>query len=244
MATEEFRININGEELACALDYTKENRIPSVISLHGGGPSDRNCTKYLSELFLNQNRSVLRLDFSGHGGSTGTVKKSSLIKRFNEASGIMRHFGMSGGITVIGSSMGGYIASKLTEAFDVRDLILFCPAAYSVRAWSVPFDSGFTEIIRSEKSYLDSDLEDVLNRFSGRSLFFIGNKDDVIPEEVVRQYERGLVNCRWFKKIIIDNCPHPIHHWSIDYPDVRKMIIDELRRVFPSDEALQKRAAE
>ena len=216
MITEKYEIQAEDEILSCEVDYYDEKKIqPSVICLHGGGSSSKKSTEYLTPVFLEKNKSVIRFDFSGQGESSGEIKKSSLEKRNKEVKAILKYFNICENLTVIGSSMGGYIASTLVKDFDIENLILFCPAAYSQDAWSVRFDLGFTDIIRTEKSYLNSDIEDILSNYKGKSLFFIGSEDDIIPNEVVNLFDISLKNTIYSEKYILKNCPHPIHRWGI-----------------------------
>lgn len=224
MAAEETRITVGAETLACSVDYAVSGQKPTVISLHGGGPSNRNTTRYLSEVFLKNDRSVVRFDFSGQGESSGLLSRSSLKKRHAETLGVIEHFGMGKNLTVVGTSMGGYIAASVVGTAKVENLILFCPAAYTTKAWDVEFGNGFTEIIREERSYLNTDAAELLEGFTGNALLFIGRKDEIIPNEVVDAYERSLSRCAYFKTVLLDDCPHPIHRWVENREEEKRSI--------------------
>lgn len=227
MKTESYQVRAVEERISSELDYTNNNS-PTVISLHGGGPSDKGSTAYLSKLFYPMAKNVIRFDFSGQGESSGELKNSSLKKRYNEAKAVLESFQVTGPLTVIGSSMGGYIATKLLEEYTVETLILFCPAAYSRKAWDVRFSEGFTEIIRSKDSFLDSDIEDILRDFRGKSLLVMGREDDVIPSEVVKMYRAGLTNSSLFQFHEIEKCPHPIHRWVKRNEESMNVLIEKM----------------
>lgn len=224
MKTDEFIVKCGNEYLACSVDYLRADQKPTVISIHGGGSSSRRYTHYLSDVFTEKGESHVRFDFSGQGDSTGNIKQSSLRKRYDEAVSIIEYFEMEEPLTIIGTSMGGYIASKLVEKYQVQRLILFCPAAYSSEAWQVDFGNGFTEIIRRTDSYLQTDIGKCFESFSGRALLFIGSEDEVIPNEVVSKYRKYLYSEDKYKEVVIDDCPHPIHRWSEDKEKVRELI--------------------
>ncbi|MFA6505641.1 MAG: alpha/beta hydrolase [Treponemataceae bacterium] len=230
MNTVEYRIESGKETLACSVDYSADRLKPSVISLHGGGPSSRRTTRYLSSVFQNVGKSVVRFDFSGQGDSSGEMHKSSLKKRFHETLTVLDFFGVDEGLTVIGTSMGGYIAAAIARKIPIKNLILFCPAAYSTDAWDVEFGSGFTEIIREKDSFLRTDIAASLESFQGRALLITGSEDEIIPKPVIDLYTQALSCKNGFEAFVIESCPHPIHRWADTRPDVRKNIEDTVLR--------------
>jgi len=228
MSTHDYLIPCGNETISCAIDYADGKISPSVINLHGAGPSDKSSALYLLNEIQNTGKTILRFDYPGQGQSSGDMKYSSLRKRYTQTKAILEHFDLKDNLTVIGTSMGGYIASHLTKEYDVANLILFCPAAYTVKAWDVAFGSGFAEIIRSPGSFLETDIGNILADFSGNALFFIGSRDEIIPQPVVDMYKAGLSNCRRFEAINIDDCPHPIHRWVTKRDTVRNNIINKV----------------
>lgn len=224
MKTIEYKIPAGNELLSCTVDYVDDAMPPSVICLHGGGSSSKKSTEYLSPIFCNLGKSVIRFDFSGQGDSSGALKMSSLKKRHAETKAVLDYFNVTNDLTVVGSSMGGYIACTLIRNYPIDNLILFCPAAYSLKAWDIEFSNGFTEIIRTEKSYLNTDIVDILKAYKGKSLFIIGSEDEIIPEEVTELYLASLTNTTQLEKYVIENCPHPIHRWGQNNPDIREKI--------------------
>lgn len=224
LKTIEYNIPAGNEILSCSVDYVDDAIPPSVICLHGGGPSSKKSTEYLSPIFCDLGKSVIRFDFSGQGDSSGVLKVSSLKKRHAETKAVLDYFNVTTNLTVVGSSMGGYIASILIRDYPIDNLILFCPAAYSIDAWDIGFSNGFTEVIRTENSYLNTDIVDILKTYNGKSLFVIGSEDEIIPEEVTELYLTSLTNTTKLEKYVIENCPHPIHRWGQKNPDIQEKI--------------------
>ena len=233
--TVEYTIPVGEETLACSVDYAEGASTPSVFCLHSGGPSDRHSTAYLAMALQAQGRSVIRFDFSGHGDSTGVIAESSLKKRFQEARAVLDYCGLDDGISVIGTSMGGHIACALASEVSVETLVFFGPAAYSAKAWDVAFGSGFTEIIRWENSFLDSNVGDLLQGFGGRALFVIGEHDEILPEQIVALYRQALSHCSFLEVYTIAGCPHPIHRWVQSHPAVRRRVVEKVLRVLDEE---------
>lgn len=213
MLTENFQVKTEFETLIGTINYGKNKQPPTVISLHGGGPSNRNTTKYIAEYLAKKDLTVIRFDYSGQGESTGLMKESSLSKRLNETKKVLDSFHVNHPITVIGTSMGGHIASLLTTLFNVQCLILFCPAAYDRNAFDIPFTDEFTKIIRKLNSYENSNVFEILKQFKGKSLTIIGNNDAIIPETVIDNYNKSLKNSELSMFLRLDNCPHRVHVW-------------------------------
>ncbi|HEX2981609.1 MAG TPA: alpha/beta fold hydrolase [Anaerolineaceae bacterium] len=231
MQTTNYRIPAGEEILACSVDYADKIKTPSVICLHGGRPTGRHSTEYVAKALQASGRTVIPFDFSGQGDSTGEMATSSLKKRLLETQAVLAYFGVQENLSVIGTSMGGYIACALAKEVPIGNLVLFGPAAYTRKAWKVEFGSGFTEIIREDNSFLDSDLSDLLNHFTGNALFIIGKNDEIIPRQVVELYRRALGHCAHLEEYTIVNCPHPIHRWVLKHPDIRREIEERVLRI-------------
>jgi len=235
MQTREYRIPCGAETLACSVDYARGSPEPSIISIHGGGPSSRRSTEYLGVRFQAAGRSVIRFDHSGQGESSGDLLRSSLQKRFSEALSVCAYFGLKEHATVIGTSMGGHVASALVREISVDSLILFCPAAYSARAWDVEFGGGFTGIIRSPESYRETNIRELLGEFAGTALLVTGAEDAIIPPEVTRLYHVAFSGCKRFEMHFIPDCPHPIHRWVLNREEVRRELEDRVLKFHLTD---------
>lgn len=143
-------VSCDNEVISCLIDLNVNTDDLNTVILHGGGPSTKENTEYLVPILQKNSKFSVRFDFSGQGESSGEILKSSLQKRYNEAKQVISEFIKSEtNITLIGTSMAGHIACALASEFKVENLVLFCPAAYSINAWNIEFGNGFSEIIRS-----------------------------------------------------------------------------------------------
>jgi len=229
MKTDDIKVRVGNEIIACSLDYNEINNKPSVIFLHGAGPSNKEQVKYLSELFVKNNQNVIRFDFSGQGESSGVLQEASLLKRQIEALAIIKYFNMNmENLTIVGTSMGGYIATSLAKLISIKNLILFCPAAYDIKAWDIQFNNGFTEILRRDISLLVSNIDDLLESFIGKSLLVLAEKDEIIQPIIVDMYQKVLTKKSNHFTYIIPESPHPIHRWVVDKDIVRTNILNEI----------------
>jgi uncharacterized protein len=228
-----FSFKSDNETITATIDYCHGNSTtPSILSLHGAGPSNRDRIAYLTKHLAEKGRSCLRFDFSGHRDSTGKLEESSLKKRVAEALTACQFLSSKNKIDIlIATSMGGHIALELLSEIDVGTLILFCPAAYCQEAYDVPFTKEFTSIIRGRNSFLNATVFEKLKKFKGRFLLFIGDQDDIIPPGVLEMYNLNSKNAEYKKIVTIPNAPHAIHAWLEKNPEFKKIIFSEVDNV-------------
>ena len=222
-------IEIDGKRLSVIIEPPTQIGRGYALSLHGGGLSTKEAASYLSDCFTDRGFGWVTFDFSGWGESSGHRDACSLSSRLDDALGVIRHYALKIDV-LVGTSMGGPIALKLLEHIDTPNLILFCPAAYAVSAWQQPFGNGFTENIRRENSFLETDAGIISAGYPGNVLYFIGDRDEVIPPAIDRLYNASFRQASSFRRVQIDNCPHPIHRWAASTPEVRHTIRAELSR--------------
>lgn len=218
------------QEILSAFSLTKKNQKPSVLFLHGGGQSKKYRTLALAKKLFQKGIFSFCFDHSGSGESTGKMKNSSLKKRCKEAKIALEFLDKNAPITVCGSSMGGYVATKLLETKKVHTLILFCPAAYNKHAFSVPFTTKFTEIIRKKESWKQSDIFPLLKNFTGNFLFIIGEDDAIIPEGVIELFEKNTQKVAKKEIIRIPHAGHQIHSWLQEHPEEMEKVTEKMMK--------------
>ncbi|WP_136439248.1 alpha/beta hydrolase [Pacificoceanicola onchidii] len=109
-----------GESLAYA--YTAGTG-PCVVFL-SGYRSDMEGTKavHLEAWAKARGRAFLRLDYSGHGVSGGVFEDGCIGDWAADAEAVVRHV-TEGPVVLVGSSMGGWIASILSQRLDVAGFV-------------------------------------------------------------------------------------------------------------------------
>jgi uncharacterized protein len=223
---EKTTFECNRETLAGINAKNDNADIPSFLFLHGAGKSDKSRVFYLMERLQNYGVSSFAFDFSGHGSSSGDLKKSSLQRRTGEAAcAITKFLPQDKPITVCGSSMSGHTAIRLLDKVsNIGSLILFCPAIYDRRAYAAPFDDGFTSIIREKGSWENSEIFSLLEEYTGKLLIFIGEKDEVIPKGVIELLDKRSKKATKKEIVVIPECNHMIHTWI----NQRSQLADEV----------------
>lgn len=198
-----------GVEKISTLRISKNKTIfPRVLFLHGAGQAHKNLSEPLAMALSQHNLSTLSFDFSGHGESTQNIP-SSLAKRVSEALEIVQYF-KAPIDTICAFSMGGYIALHLLSSLRIKRLILFAPAIYHHGALSIPFGPKFSQIIRQNKSWMQSDSQKLLSLYQGDILILIGEDDVVVSREVINLILRQATRAKRKKVIVLPKVGHRI----------------------------------
>jgi hypothetical protein len=79
---------------------------------------------------------------------------------------------------------------------------------YTAEAYKVPFNGGFTEIIRRPQSWHHSDAWEFLMQFRGKLLIIAGECDPVIPRGVITRIFDSAVNAAERNLYIAPNTSH------------------------------------
>ena len=166
-------------------DVLSDGSPPRLLVLHGAGDSCRQRFQLLREELFAAGISSAAFDFVGHGDTGGDLKSSSLRSRCRQARRVAEALNLKQPLALMGASMSAYTAVKLLEHYRIKDLILVVPAMYAARAESIPFNRGFTEIIRQPQSWIDSDAWPLLAAYRGRLLIVAAEHDGVIPRDVI-----------------------------------------------------------
>jgi len=89
-------------------------------------------------------------------------------------------------------------------------MILLVPAMYDSKAYKVPFNKGFSEIIRQPQSWGYSDAWDILSEYSGRLFIIAAENDEVIPPGVINNIYESAVNAKERKLFVAPRASHMV----------------------------------
>ena len=202
-----FQVPFEGHALAA--DVIGREPVDLLV-LHGAGQSNRERFRQMREHFWGEGITSAAFDCIGHGDTGGDLKHSSLKSRTEQACRVLDTLPLSGSFSILAGSMGGYTAVKLAERYPTTNLILIGPAMYTAEAYAVPFNGGFTEIIRRAKSWEASDAWEILSRFRGRLLVVVGESDAVIPPGVIRGLYESAANAHDRILYVVPNASHMV----------------------------------
>ena len=218
-----FRVPFDGRALVG--DVLAGEEPPRLLVLHGAGQSNRARFRQIREHFLVQGIGSVAFDCIGHGETGGDLKQSSLQSRTAQACAVIEALPLPQPFSVMAGSMGGYTAVTLLRRYAIANFILMVPAMYAAEAFTVPFNAGFTEIIRRPKSWESSDGWELLSRFTGRLLLVAGERDRVIPPGVIQGIYEAAKNAKERTLFVAPGASHMV------LTDLRAHAPDQLDRV-------------
>jgi uncharacterized protein len=218
-----FRIPFDGHKLVG--DVLTGEEPPRLLVLHGGGRSSRERFRLLREYLFTHGVGSVAFDCIGHGETGGDLTQSSLQRRTAQACAVIDAMNLPQPFSILAASMGGYTAVTLLPRYTIATLILLGPAMYAAEAYTVPFNAGFTEIIRRPQSWESSDAWVLLSRFTGRLLLVAGEHDTVIPPGVIRNIYAAARNATERRLFVAAGASHLI------LTDLRANAPDQLDRV-------------
>jgi len=217
MKKNSFKVKFDGTVLAG--DTISAGGHPQWLFLHGAGSGDRKRFEQLRLLLAHKGITSCSFDFIGHGETGGNLAGFSLESRVAQASAVIDSQGVSQPLSIVASSMGSYVAIKLTELYKVNNLILLAPAIYATKAYSIPFGPVFTEVIRNPFSWRETDAWEILENYKNNLLIYEAEKDQVVPHEVIERIYNSGRNARSREMIIVKNATHSLAKWLDERPN-------------------------
>lgn len=177
--------------------------------------------------------SSVSFNYSGVNGSGDSIDRSSLQSRVGEAACVsnwMKENVVAEEYILYGVSMGGYIALALVNEIPemFQKLILQAPAAYSSVAHNINFGEQFSNEIRKEGSWKNSESFEWLEKFKKPTLFIELEKDEIILAEIISRYKSMKTGDDYFKPMLIKGVPHDVWSETEEDKKFRNEIFNEI----------------
>lgn len=101
-------------------------------------------------------------------------------------------------LTILGVSMGGYVATFFADYDRLAGMILVAPAAYHPDAMAkrIPFGKEFSSLIRTPQNWTASDGFTNIARLQKPLLLIRFGRDNVVPSEVIERYHNAATDSR------------------------------------------------
>lgn len=138
-------------------------------------------------------------------------------------------------IAVVGISYGGYLAALLSELRPVEWLALRSPALYRDEGWERPKQSlnADPELMRYRHGRVaaaDNRALQACSRYAGDVLLVAAGEDEIVPRQVVANYEAAFTQARSLTHRIIDRADHGLTDKE-DQARYTELLIDWLREM-------------
>jgi uncharacterized protein len=181
--------------------------LPTLL-IHGAGQSERGRFAALRCALLRRAIGSTAFDCIGHGQTGGQLRESSLASRTRQAAAVADARYGALPLAVVGTSMGAYNAIKLLETRRVEALVLVVPGVYTPAAYELPFDAGFSAVIREPRSWEATDAWDIIGRYTGRLLVIAAQNDAVIPPEIPARLGDAASRASWRRLHVVAGAQH------------------------------------
>ncbi|NDV49699.1 MULTISPECIES: alpha/beta fold hydrolase [unclassified Salipiger] len=210
---------------------------PTVVFL-SGYKSDMEGTKavHLEAWAKARGRAFLRLDYSGHGQSGGTFEEGCIGDWAADAQAVIEH-ATSGPLILVGSSMGGWIGSLLTQRLkDVRGFvgIAAAPDFTEDGFWAGFSEAERTEVMETGVVYLPSAYGDPYA--VTRKLIEDGRENLVLRSPLPMPFSVRLVQGTEDEAVTRETALRLLDH--IDSPDLRLTLVKGADHRFSEPENL------
>ncbi|MDR3369386.1 alpha/beta fold hydrolase [Rhodoferax sp.] len=202
---------------------------PVAVILHGGGTSSAVGFQELRAFLHARQVATVAFDAIGHGCTGGAQLGTNLEDRVEQVVTVVRHLDLPTSATsLIGFSMGAYVAVKAASELGIPRLGLAIPAAYATRAYRVPFGPRFTEILRTPASWAHSDAFDLVAAYSGHLLVISADADQVVPPEIPAKYILVAKSSASKRHHIVRAAGHNLSEHYARVPDARDAAYAEI----------------
>jgi uncharacterized protein len=205
-----------------------EGPAPAVVFVHGWGSSqaqDQSKARHLKALgFV-----CLTFNLRGHAR---TWRQRQTVTRAQNLRDLVAAFDCLAGheavdperLAVVGSSYGGYLAALLVSERKVRWLALEAPALYKDGDFDRPkrelnLDDDLPAYRRLRLAPADNLALRSAAGFEGDVLLVEGQRDEVIPHQVLANYHAAFAGARSLTHVVIPEADHGLTrpHWRQAY---------------------------
>lgn len=192
----EFRLGYGSHTLVG--DRLTPARVEAVaLILHGGGTSTGEGFQALRSFLYDRHIESISFDFVGHGRTGGSQQGTTLLQRVEQVQRVVQAMEVDvARLSLLGFSMGAYVATLAQAALRVPRLGLAIPAAYTPAAFDVPFGPAFRQLLRQPRSWEGSDAFDRVQDFDGHLLVLSAEHDEVVPAEIPACYHARAERAR------------------------------------------------
>ncbi len=178
---------------------TDKNKL--LLVLPGYTSTRANQKDFASAVVKRTGMSVLVIEYSGHGDSPFELKDTRPAQHFLEvvcAFDWLKNQYPNAGISVAGSSYGGFLGTQLTKYRTFEKLVLRAPAIYKPGDF---YNTWASRLLDEEKYHIESQMyrqdtealakHPLLARasaFSGKTLVVVHENDELVPRQTTDAY--------------------------------------------------------
>lgn len=189
--------------------YETESKNREIVLIVYGGSTTMNFSQKkcwrMKKYFAEAGFTAASFDFRGNIPGTD-FRNTGLRTRIQDARAVflkLKDAYPDHAFTVLGISMGGYIATFLLGNPATKHTVLIAPAAYHRDAVKrhINFGASFSELIRKSQSWASSDGFENIAQCAGSLLVMRFTEDTIVPREIPARYYHAF---RSINKMFVD----------------------------------------
>lgn len=209
----ESYLNFRGKKIWYRLAYPNVNKkIPAILFIHGASFST-SFSFLIDE--LKKNFVCLFFAHLGCDKSDGNFEDYSLFSRLEQSIFVFNHLRslkIASDINVVGVSMGGHVAARLSEKENIKNLILRAPASYSkeYEKHKMNPNPGWLQWDKENKNWpwKPSYAFDAVSKFKGNLLIVKCEKDEIIPDKIIDEYYKQAMHVKSKRLEVLKGAKH------------------------------------
>jgi uncharacterized protein len=218
---ESIKIPTKNTELdALLFKPTTSDRGGSAILFVHGWTSRKERSTNVAAALAEKGFICLLFDLRGHGQTPGDLTKLSLkdfVDDCIEAYDYLKKVPSvnSDDISVVGSSLGSYLAAVLTSERKTSKLVLRVPADYSDEIFEkakvqVHGEPGVAEWRKLPRDFNSTRALRAVHNFAGKIFIIESGKDDIVDHQIIENYLSAVPNKNLLTFFLMENAPHSL----------------------------------
>lgn len=221
-----------GEHMLVGSRFTPKPKKGTALILHGGGASTAQGFAELRLFLYASGIETIAFDFVGHGRTGGQQLGTTLAQRVAQVEAIGQAQDLAWPeLTIIGFSMGAYVAVRVAAALGAGRLCLAIPAAYAPEAFAVPFGPEFTDVLRRPRSWSNSDAFELISQYAGHLLVLSAENDNIVPSAIPQTYFSVARQALSVRHQVVARAGHNLStHYGAE-PGARECVHQEIARL-------------
>ncbi|HVT00735.1 MAG TPA: alpha/beta fold hydrolase [Patescibacteria group bacterium] len=161
------------------------------------------------------------VDLRGHGDSEGDINTVTHEELLSDALKAYDHLAKIDGvdpdnISVVGSSLGGYLVALLTSKRKVKNLVLRVPANYPRETFTGlarlagSENPGVLEWRAEKREPTDTMALEAIHNFDGNILILESEFDNSVPRQTLQNYKNAVKDSSKLTYHLLKGAPHSI----------------------------------
>ena len=171
---------------------------PETLFLHGCNPVENSSDFLVLRQILAEKYGInsCAFDFTGHGNTGGNWSDSTIELRTAQSVDIINACFDSQPFNIVASGLGAYTAIKLTQLFNVKNLILLAPALCAYEACNVSLGKNYDEFAEFAYSWSMTDALSILQFYEGGVSILVSDTRSSLQREVAGQLFSNALRAR------------------------------------------------